>query len=115
MTNRQKKCIKHYSNYKDKETYLNLAKSMRKAQYKDSTSKSGTQYRTLRKYTSKIDYFDPDVIKRDIMYVYRQAKKLKDITNLSRNVEHRSKIAQMVIDKSENKTRLYSHPSRKTN
>ncbi len=53
------------------------------------------------KLTQKLDFFDPERIKKDIEYTLRLAKKKKDLTNLARINEHRSKIAGMITDKSE--------------
>jgi hypothetical protein len=94
MTLKQKLTIKNLP----KNGY-NISKSMRLAGYTEQTSRAGSQYNTLRKYTR--DYFDADSIKRDIKYTYKLAKKEKDITNMNRNLEHQAKISGIIVDKTE--------------
>ncbi len=79
----------------------NISKSMRENGYAKSTSRSGEQYRRIRRHTKQLGICDPERIKKDINYVYKLAKKKEDITNINRNIELRSKIAGMVTDKSE--------------
>ncbi len=96
MTLRQKVFLK-----KLPENNYNISKTMRESGYKPSTSVSGVQYKILQRLTNKIDYFNPDIIKKDIISIYRMAKKSKDITNAARINEHRSKIAGMITDRQE--------------
>lgn len=79
----------------------NISKSMREAGYTEQSSKAGSQYNSLRRFTSKLDFFDPEIIKRDIASTRRLAKKAKDITNLNRIDEHRAKIAGIITEKRE--------------
>lgn len=79
----------------------NIAKSMQESGYSKSSSYSGTVRRPIRDYISKMDFFDPEKIKKDIAQTRRMAKKAKDITNLNRIDEHRSKIAGMITEKRE--------------
>ncbi|MBE3141243.1 MAG: hypothetical protein IMZ53_11775 [Thermoplasmata archaeon] len=74
---------------------------MRESGYSKASSQSGQQYERLRKHLKKIDYFAPEQIKKDVMTVFRMAKKVKDVTNLNRNLEHRAKIAGMITEKQE--------------
>lgn len=96
MTLKQKKVLEELP-----KNNLNIAKSMRKAGYSPSSVRSGAVYNSIRRYTQKLDFFSPERIKRDIEYTFKLAKKQKDLTNLSRNVEHRSKIAGMIVEKSQ--------------
>ena len=82
-------------------TNYNISKAMRKGGYSKASSVSGTNYNRLRKITSKLDFFDPEKIKADMLSTRRLAKKKEDITNLNRIDESRIKIAGMIIDKSE--------------
>ena len=84
----------------------NMAESMRKAGFSKASARAGTTYRALRKITQRLDFFDPERIKKDIDMTFKLAKQKVDITNLSRINEHRSKIAGMIVDKSENKTTI---------
>jgi hypothetical protein len=79
----------------------NIAKSMRQSGYTEASVRAGTTYQALRRITQKMDFFSPEKIKRDVEYTYKLAKKQKDITNMSRNVEFRGKIAGMIVDKTE--------------
>ena len=78
-----------------------ISKIMRKNGYAESSCNGGATRKFIRDYTKKIDFFDPEKIKKDIATTYRMAKKVKDITNMNRNNEHRSKIAGMITDKAE--------------
>jgi len=98
MTLKQKMLLK-----KLPENNYNVSKTAKEVGYKDTTSQSGFIYSNLRKITNKLDFFDEEKIKRDIALTFRLAKKEKDITNMARINEHRSKIAGMITDKSENK------------
>ncbi len=82
----------------------NIAKSMREAGFTKGSARAGTTYRALRRITQRLDFFDPERIKRDIDMTFKLAKQKEDITNLQRINEHRSKIAGMITDKTENKT-----------
>lgn len=83
-----------------------ISQAMRKAGYTRGSSVAGSQYNSLRKFTSKLDICNPQRIKEDIDLSMKMAKQAKDITNINRNIELRTKIAGMIIDKSEvdNKT-----------
>ena len=96
MTLKQKKFIRELSN-----NNYNISKTMKKVGYSNQTSISGTQYNRLRKITNKLDFFDPEKIKKDINSTRRMAKEKKDITNLNRIDEHRARIAGMIIDKAQ--------------
>jgi len=98
MTIKQEQVLKNLP-----KTGYNLSKAMKESGYTEQSSKAGSQYKSLRRFTSKIDFLSPERIKKDIEYVFKQAKKENDITNMSRNIEHRSKIAGMITDKIENK------------
>ena len=87
-------------------TGYNMSEAMRRGGYTDASAKAGSQYKSLRRFTSKLDFFDPERIKRDIDMTFKLAKEKEDITNLSRINEHRSKIAGMITDKSETKLAL---------
>lgn len=100
---------------------FNVSKSLREAGYTRQSAVAGTTHASLRRLTSKLDFFSPDKVKRDTEYTYKLAKKQKDITNMSRNVEFRGKIAGMIVDKSEvdNKNAekviiVYGKPENKT-
>ena len=94
MTHKQKAFIKELP-----KNQYNFSKTMKKVGYSNDTSISGTQYRRLRRITK--DFFDPEEIKKDARQVWKIAKKSNDVTNMQRNVEHRSKVAGMIVDKSE--------------
>ena len=79
----------------------NMAASMRKAGYSEASARSGEQYGTLRRLTRSLDFFDPEKIKRDIKQTRKMAKDKRDVTNLNRIDEHRSKIAGMIVDKAQ--------------
>jgi hypothetical protein len=91
----------------------NIAKCLREAGFTKGSARAGTTYRALRRITQKLDFFDPERIKRDIDMTFKLAKQKEDITNLSRINEHRSKIAGMITDKSENKTAITIDEQRK--
>ena len=84
-----------------KENGYNKALCMRKAGYTKTSSNSGVKYRQLRKITEGLDFFNPERIKGDIEETREMAKQEKDITNLNRIDEHRSKIAGLVIDRAQ--------------
>ncbi len=96
MTLRQKMLLRKLSS-----NNYNVSKTAKEVGYKHSTSQSGFIYDNLRKITNKIDFFDPEKIKKDINLTFKLARKKEDITNMARINEHRSKIAGMVTDKSE--------------
>lgn len=84
----------------------NISKSFKEAGYSDSTSKAGTQYKTLRDYTKRKDYFNEETVKRDIKKVKKLVLKAKDYTNFLRATELESKILGLQIDKSEIKSKV---------
>lgn len=96
MTLKQKRTLKELPNQN-----FNIAKSMRKAGYAEASVRSGTQYRIIRKLTQKLDFFDPERIKEDILATRKLAIKKEDITNLNRIDEHRAKIAGIITEKRE--------------
>ena len=69
--------------------------------YTKASSYSGIVRKPIRDYLRKLDFFSPEVIKRNIASTYRLAKKQKDITNMNRNLEHQAKIAGMITNKEE--------------
>ena len=103
MTLRQKLVIKDITEgikHPSKKKVI-ISKIMRKNGYAESSCNSGATRKFIRDYTKKIDFFDPEKIKKDIATTYRMAKKARDITNMNRNNEHRSKIAGMITEKAE--------------
>ena len=96
MTLKQKMFLK-----KLPEEGYNMAEAMRQAGYKEGSIRSGEQYKSCRKLTQRLDFFDEEKIKKDIALTFLYAKREKDITNMARINEHRSKIAGMITDKSE--------------
>uniref|UniRef100_A0A6M3KJC0 Uncharacterized protein n=2 Tax=viral metagenome TaxID=1070528 RepID=A0A6M3KJC0_9ZZZZ len=82
----------------------NLSEAMRDGgKYSENSICQNEHRQRILKYTKKMDFFDPERIKRDIDNTYKQAEKipeLKDkIAAKSRIEEHRAKIAGMITDK----------------
>lgn len=81
---------------------FNVSKSLREAGYTPQSANAGCTHKRIRNIMNKLDFFSPEKIKQDIANTRRLAKKSKDITNLNRIDEHRSKIAGMIKEKIEN-------------
>ncbi len=80
---------------------FNISKSMRKAGFKDSTSKSGQQYKRIQKHAIEQGIYNPEKIEEDEKLLWAMSQKAGDITNLNRQLEGRRKVAGMITDKSE--------------
>ena len=86
----------------------NIAASMRKAGYSESSVRSGAVYNSIRRYTQKQDYYSEENIKREQMKALRRFRTGKDNSNYQRAIEHMARIGGIIIDKSENKTEVIS-------
>lgn len=78
---------------------------MRQAGYTKAGAYSGANHANIRKYTSKLDFFDPERIKADINDTRKEADLIPEVKDRvaakARIDEHRAKIAGIIIDKSE--------------
>jgi hypothetical protein len=79
----------------------NVSDIMRDNGYPEVSVRSGTVRKYIRRHTQQLDICDPECIKKDIKYVTRTAKKKGDLTNLTRNIELRTRIAGMIVEKSQ--------------
>lgn len=77
----------------------NISKSMKEAGYTKQSSQAGANYERLRKHLKAFGFYDKDGIEKDSVKVYKQAQAKGDITNQCRLIEHRAKVAGMIVDK----------------
>lgn len=92
--------MKEYNTIKDLPKHkFNVASSMRSNGYADSTTRSGQQYARIRKHAKALGIYDPERISADTDETYKRAVKKADLPSQCRLIEHRAKVAGMIVDK----------------
>ena len=103
MTLRQKLVIKDVAEgiKNPSQKKVVISEIMRKNGYAESSCVGGATRKFIQDYTKRLDFFDPEKIKKDIKQNRKEARKAEDYAVVKEIDYHRIKVAGMIIDKAE--------------